>query len=70
MLKIIKEFWAKQDSLERKLFWSIIVVVTGVATFSAIFTIIEGINSAASLSSVGCSVVCIIIAAIAVRTGL
>ena len=70
MLKIIKEFWAKQDSLERKLFWSIIVVVTGVATFSAIFTIIEGINSAASLCSVGCSVVCIIIAAIAVRTGL
>ena len=70
MLKNIKKFWAKQDSLERKLFWSILIVVTGVASFSAIFTIIEGINSAASLCSVGCSVVCIIIAFIAVQTGL
>lgn len=70
MLQNIKNFWAKQDSLERKMFWSILVVVTGVATFSAIFTIIEGINAAASLCSVGCSLVCVVIAFVAVRTAL
>ncbi len=70
MVRILKTFWAKQDSLERKMFWSTLVVVTGVALFSAVFTITEGINSAASLCSVGCAIVCIAIAIVAVKTAL
>lgn len=70
MAGIIQRFWKKQDTLERRLFWSILVVVTVVAMISAIFTIFEGINYAASLSAVGCALVCIAVAAVAVKTSL
>lgn len=64
----LKQFWHKQDSLERKLFWSILVLVTIVATFSTVFTVYEGFNIMASLCSVGCVVVCFAVALVAVRT--
>lgn len=70
MVKFLKRFWQNQDTLERKLFWSILVVVTIVASFSAAFTIAEEISFAASLCSVGCALTCIAVAFIAVRTSL
>ncbi len=66
----LKSFWGKQDSLERKLFWSILVVVTFTASFSALFTVYEGMNLAASLCSVGCAVMCLAVAGFAVKTSL
>lgn len=70
MLKTAKRFWKKQDTLERKLFWSILVVVTIVASFSAAFTVAEGISFAASLCSIGCAITCVAVAFIAVKTSL
>ena len=70
MIKSLKQFWGGQDTLERKMFWSILVVVTLVATCSAIFTIYEGINASASLASIGCTLLCFIIAFVAVKTSL
>ena len=52
------------------MFWSILIVVTLVATISAIFTVFEGFNIAASLASLGCAALCILIAFIAVKTSL
>lgn len=65
-----KQFLKQQKALERRLFWSILVVVTLVSTFSAIFTIFEGLNLTASLCSIGCAVVCLAVALVAVRTSL
>ena len=48
MVKSIKKFFDTENTLERKMFWSILVVVTVVASLSAIFTVIEGLNLAAS----------------------
>jgi diguanylate cyclase (GGDEF)-like protein len=70
MIKLLKNFWGAQDTLERKMFWSILVVVTVVATCSAIFTIYEGLNFSASLASLGCAVLCFVIAFVAVKTAL
>ena len=70
MVKSIRKFLGNDNSLERKMFWSILVVVTVVASLSAIFTVIEGLNLAASFCSIGCAAVCLIIAVIAVRTSL
>ena len=70
MVRFLKNFWGAQDTLERKMFWSILVVVTVVATCSAIFTIYEGLNFSASLASLGCAVLCFIIAFVAVKTSL
>ena len=70
MIKSLKQFWGGQDTLERKMFWSILVVVTLVATCSAIFTIYEGINVSASLASLGCTLLCFIVAFVAVKTSL
>jgi len=70
MIKLLKNFWGAQDTLERKMFWSILVVVTVVATCSAIFTIYEGLNFSASLASLGCALLCFVIAFVAVRTAL
>ena len=70
MIKFLKNFWGAQDTLERKMFWSILVVVTVVAICSAIFTIYEGLNFSASLASLGCALLCFIIAFVAVRTSL
>lgn len=70
MIKVLKNFWGAQDTLERKMFWSILVVVTVVATCSTIFTIYEGINASASLASLGCTLLCFVIAFVAVKTSL
>ncbi len=70
MIKSLKHFWGVQDTLERKMFWSILVVVTVVATCSAVFTVYEGINASASLASLGCAVLCFIVAFVAVKTEL
>lgn len=70
MIKFLKNFWGAQDTLERKMFWSILVVVIVVATCSAIFTIYEGLNFSASLASLGCAVLCFVIAFVAVKTAL
>jgi hypothetical protein len=70
MIKSLKHFWGVQDTLERKMFWSILVVVTIVATCSAVFTVYEGINASASLASLGCAVLCFIVAFVAVKTEL
>lgn len=68
MMGFFKNFWMQQDTLERKLFWSILVVVTLAATTSAVFTIYEGLSWAASLCSAGCSLVCLIVALVAIKT--
>lgn len=47
----IRQFFRRQVSLERRLFWSILVVVTLVAASSAAFTIYEGLNLTAILTS-------------------
>ena len=70
MIKLLKNFWGEQDTLERKMFWSILVVVTVVAICSAAFTIYEGLNFAASLASLGCALLCFVIAFVAVKTEL
>lgn len=70
MIKFLTNFWGAQHTLERKMFWSILVVVTVVATCSAVFTIYEGINASASLASLGCALLCFIIAFVAVKTSL
>lgn len=69
-MDFIKRFIKQRGSLEQRLFWSILVVVTLVATSSAVFTIYEGLNQTASLCSIGCSVVCLIVALVAVQTSL
>lgn len=66
----LKQFIKQQQTLERRLFWSILVVVTLVATSSAVFTIFEGLNMTASLCSIGCAAVCLVVALVAVRTSL
>lgn len=67
---VIKNFIERQDTLERKLFWIILLVVTFAATSSAIFTIAEGLNIAASICSIACIFVCIVIAGVAIKTSL
>lgn len=64
----VRNFWKNQNTLERKLFWSILMVVFLVASCSAAFTIYEELNLAASLCSAGCAVVCLVVAVVAVRT--
>lgn len=66
----LKAFWEKQDTLERKLFWSTLAVITLIAILSTVFTVIEGMNSAASIGSVGCAVVCLGVAFFALKTSL
>ena len=70
MVQRVKIFLKRQDSLERRMFWSFLVVVTGAAAFSAAFTVFEGLSIAASLCSIGTAVICIIIAFVAVKTSL
>ena len=70
MIKLLKNFWGAQDTLERKMFWSILVVVTVVATCSTVFTFFEDFNVSASLASLGCTILCFIIAFVAVKTSL
>lgn len=70
MIDLLKNFWKKQDSLERKLFWSILVVVSLVATGSSIFTLFEGMGAYASLLGFGCAFLCAVVAVVAVRTSL
>lgn len=70
MYQAAKSFWKKQDTLERKMFWSFLVVVTVAATSSAAFTIFEGLGIAASLCSLGTALICAVIAIVAVKTSL
>lgn len=69
-MNLMRKFWSMQNTLERKLFWSILVVVTLAATGSAIFTVAEGMNFAAAACGFGCVLVCILVAAVAVKTSL
>lgn len=54
--------------MERKLFWTILIVVFVISLVSAIFTVFEGINTAASLCSFGCAALCLVVAGFAVKT--
>ncbi|MCQ2125446.1 MAG: GGDEF domain-containing protein [Fibrobacter sp.] len=67
-MSMLKNFWQKQNTLERKLFWSTLAVVIIVAILSAVFTIYEDMNSAASIGSVGCALVCFIVAVFAYKS--
>lgn len=69
-MRIIKNFWKQQNTLERKLFWSILVVVTLASTGSAIFTVAEGMSAIAAACGFGCVLVCLMVAAVAVKTSL
>ena len=69
-MKFIKEFWKEQDTLERKLFWSSLAVITIVAVLSSVFTVLEGMDAAASIGCVGCALVCLGVGGFAVRTSL
>lgn len=69
-MNALKKFWQKQDTLERKLFWTTLAVVIVVAALSAIFTIYENMNCAASIGSVGCALVCIGVAVFAYKSSL
>lgn len=64
----LKEFWNKQDTLERRLFWSTLTVIAIVAVLSAVFTVYENMNSAASIGSIGCALVCLGVAVFALKT--
>lgn len=66
----LRNFLERQDVLERKLFWIILFMVTMASICSAVFTIVEGLNLVASASSIGCSLVCFIVAGVAVKTSL
>lgn len=70
LMRIIKNFWKQQNTLERKLFWSILVVVTLASTGSAIFTVAEGMSTIAAACGFGCVLVCLMVAAVAVKTSL
>lgn len=70
MFKIIKSFWKRQDSLERKLFWAITIVVIIVATISAVFTFFESFSIVAALISFGCAISCIALAIVAYKTSM
>lgn len=67
-MNFIKKFLEKQDTLERKLFWTILIMVFIIAFVSATFTVFEEINLAASLCSMGCAVLCLVVAGVAVKT--
>lgn len=69
-MNALKEFWSKQDTLERKLFWSTLAVITIIAVLSAVFTVYENMNAAASIGSVGCALVCLAVAVFALKTSL
>lgn len=70
MLKKIPSFLKAQDSLEHKMFWSMLLVVTIVSSISVLQTIIEGNNMAALICNTGCTLISILIAVITVKTGL
>lgn len=67
-MNALRKFWNRQDTLERKLFWSTLAVITIVAVLSAVFTVFENMNAAASIGSVGCALVCLGVAAFALKT--
>lgn len=69
-MQFVKKFWKRQDTLERKLFWTILVVVSAATISSAVFTVYEGLSYAASLCSIGCAIVCVLVGLIAVKTSL
>lgn len=69
-MKIFKKFWDEQNSLEKKLFWSILVVVALASAGSAIFTVVEGMSVIAAGLGFGCTLVCFLVALVAVKTGL
>ncbi len=70
MYRAAKSFWKKQDTLERKMFWSFLLVVTVTAASSAAFTVFEGLGIEASICSIGTALICAIVAIIAVKTSL
>lgn len=69
-MNLLKKIWSEQNSLERKLFWSILVVVALAAVGSAVFTVAEGMSVAAAACSFGCVLVCLVVAFVAIRTSL
>ena len=70
MAQALKKFWSKQDTLERRLFWSILVVMTIVAICSAVYTIAVASHIVTLLCSVCCIVLCVLVGVVAVRTSL
>jgi len=70
LIRVVRKFWSEQDSLERRLFWSILFVVSLASMGSAVFTAVEGISPLAAACSFGCVLVCVVVAVIVVRTSL
>lgn len=69
-MRIFKEFWNKQNTLEKKLFWSILVIVALASTGSAIFTVVEGMSAVAAGFGFACVLMCVVVAVVAVKSGL
>lgn len=69
-MRFIKKFWNKQKTLERKLFWAVLVVVTLASIGSTVFTILEGMSFAAAACGFGCALVCVFVSIVAVKTSL
>ncbi|MCF0222699.1 MAG: GGDEF domain-containing protein [Fibrobacter sp.] len=69
-MKFFSRYFGKEAPLEQKMFWAILVVVTITAMSSTIFTVLEGMSFAALAFSAGCVFLCLLVAAVAVKTSL
>ena len=68
MIGKLKKFLQRQDSLERTLFWVFLVIVLAASVASTVFTIYEQISPVTSAVCLLTSVICAILAVVAVKT--
>ena len=68
MIGKLKKFLQRQDSLERTLFWVFLVIVLAASVASTIFTIYEQISPVTSAVCLLTSVICAVLAVVAVKT--
>ena len=68
MIGKLKKFLQRQDSLERTLFWVFLVIVLAASVASTVFTMYEQISPVTSAVCLLTSVICAILAVVAVKT--
>ena len=68
MIGKLKKFLQRQDSLERTLFWVFLVIVLTASVASTVFTIYEQISPVTSAVCLLTSVICAVLAVVAVKT--
>lgn len=68
MSKFFKDFWRKQDTLDKMLFWIIFLICCIIAIISTIFTAYEGLSFWASLASACCTLILIAIGVFAAKS--